>query len=937
MNPVLKKFFASRSIYYLVVDRNLTIQELSPGIERFADSTNLLQVGEDVRLSFPELYGMEACMHEICQRQRSSFELIGVSRTHVPDSGLAQGEQQPNNQLDYQRLYSSNIEPGSSVARSESSLRSPSATQAMPAVVYMDIFISRFEQEELSRSGLTNLPHCLTDGVIILFEDVSQRMEIEQKLMQSSNEASLLLDALSTSNSYVEAILSSMADALIVTTASGTIKVVNTAAQELFGYQEAELAGQNISTLIDVPEFVVPQPIETPNRMSDLAVVSDRSNPDIPDLPGHTDDLASHTDQSIESSQSAFTFGNNYQPGAESTSRSFFYPDQNLQQSTFETTCRTKSGRKVEVSFLRSPIDLEDSFGLGNQQDIIYVGRDITVWQAKQRRINVQHEVTRILAESITIEQAAPNLLATICKYLDWDIGEFWIVERDRSVDPKLKRRNLRQARVLHCTDLWTSDTIDATAWQQETAQISFATGEGLPGKVWAQSNALWLDDLASSETDEAQRSPVVNDLGLRCGFGFPVQSSIAVWGVITCYSREIRDPDPDLLQIGSIIGNQIGFFIDRKRAEMELRESEERYRDLFESAIDLMFENSSDLIQWVSAEGRLVYVNRAWKQVLGYSETEIAELVFADIIHPDCRDRYDQLLAGLNTTTTEPTNVASEAKLELIARNGEKVFVEGTVNCKYAEGKLVAVRAIFKDITERLIAEAALRQQKERTDRLLLNILPATIADRLKQETETYFADNSTVLHQGSVIAESFADVTVMFADIVNFTEIASSLSPIELVSLLNQIFSSFDLLCEQYGLEKIKTIGDAYMVVGGLPTPRADHAMAIAAMALAIQVELAKLNQQSGRNLQMRIGIHSGPVVAGVIGLKKFIYDLWGDTVNIASRMESQGLVGKIQVTAPTYELLQHCYLFEKRGTINIRGKGNMSTYILLGQKTP
>ncbi|AFY68830.1 adenylate/guanylate cyclase [Thalassoporum mexicanum PCC 7367] len=933
MNPVLKKFFASRSICYLVVDRDLVIKEISPGLERFADTTELLQVGEDVRLSFPELYGMEACMQEICQRQRSSFELVGVSRAIQP---IDNSEGEDNLSVSIDNIdRDTESQPDQLTADTSRSDRSDRRSSQLPRTeFYMDIFISRFEQEELNRSGFTNLADNLVDGLIILFEDVSDRMEIEQKLMQSSNEANLLLDALSTSNSYVETILSSMADAMIVTTASGMIKVVNAAAQQLFGYPEAELAGQHISTLIAIAAPMAK--IETQSAKQDNQNISPAG---AQAQPGQS---ALHPQPEAPNPIAA-----------EDDQQAFFFPAQNLRQSAFETTCRTKSGKKVVISFLRSTVELEDSFGLGNRQDIIYVGRDITAWQARQQRITIQHEVTRILAESITIEQAAPQLLAAICKHLDWDIGEFWIVERDRSLTNQSNqsraqtiRRNLRQARVLHCTEMWHSDKIDARDWQQETSHRDFAIGEGLPGKVWAQTNSLWMANLANSKpgndlsdtaniTEISERATIASELGLQCGFGFPIQSSIAVWGVITCFSREVRDPDLDLLQIGANIGNQIGLFIDRKRAEMELRESEERYRDLFESAIDLMFENSSDLIQWVSAEGRLVYVNRAWRNVLGYSETEIAELLFVDVVHPDCRDRYRQLLAGLNVTTTDPANVASEAKLELITSDGSKVFVEGTINCKYADGRLVAIRAIFKDITERLIAEAALRQQKEQTDRLLLNILPATIADRLKQETNIYLANETSVVPQGSVIAESFNAVTVMFADIVNFTEIASTLNPIELVGLLNQIFSSFDRLCEQYGLEKIKTIGDAYMVVGGLPTPSPDHAVAIATMALAIQSQLTQLNQQTKRNLQMRIGIHSGPVVAGVIGLKKFIYDLWGDTVNIASRMESQGIVDKVQVSASTYELLQHHYLFEKRGTINIRGKGNMPTYILLSPK--
>jgi class 3 adenylate cyclase len=223
---------------------------------------------------------------------------------------------------------------------------------------------------------------------------------------------------------------------------------------------------------------------------------------------------------------------------------------------------------------------------------------------------------------------------------------------------------------------------------------------------------------------------------------------------------------------------------------------------------------------------------------------------------------------------------------------------------------------------------QAMLKQlqiEQEKSERLLLNVLPQSIADRLKQGQHT--------------IADNFANVTVLFADIVNFTELAATLSPADLVQLLNQIFSTFDYLVEQRGLEKIKTIGDAYLVVGGLPIPRADHAEAIAELALAMQQAIAQFTLPGAGDMQplaMRIGINTGPVGAGVIGTTKFAYDLWGDTVNTASRMESHGLPGKIQVTAHTYDLLKGTYMFEQRGAIDVKGKGEMMTYLLTGKRS-
>jgi class 3 adenylate cyclase/AmiR/NasT family two-component response regulator len=213
------------------------------------------------------------------------------------------------------------------------------------------------------------------------------------------------------------------------------------------------------------------------------------------------------------------------------------------------------------------------------------------------------------------------------------------------------------------------------------------------------------------------------------------------------------------------------------------------------------------------------------------------------------------------------------------------------------------------------------LEEEQARSESLLLNILPKTIADQLKKAK--------------SIIAESFSDVSVLFADIVGFTQLSASISPIELVHLLNNIFSRFDNLVERYGLEKIKTIGDAYMVVSGLPSPRVDHGEAIAEMALDMQSEMAGFRLENSLDVSIRIGIHSGPVVAGIIGTKKFIYDLWGDTVNTASRMESHGIPDQIQLTEDTYKMLKDKYRLESRGSIYVKGKGDMMTYFLKGRK--
>ncbi|MEN9573441.1 MAG: hypothetical protein RL514_1296 [Verrucomicrobiota bacterium] len=212
-------------------------------------------------------------------------------------------------------------------------------------------------------------------------------------------------------------------------------------------------------------------------------------------------------------------------------------------------------------------------------------------------------------------------------------------------------------------------------------------------------------------------------------------------------------------------------------------------------------------------------------------------------------------------------------------------------------------------------------REAQEKSEALLLNILPRSIADRLK-------AGESTIV-------DTLPAVTVLFADLVGFTELSARITGTEMVRLLDELFTTFDLLAQEQGLEKIKTIGDAYMVVGGLPDPRPDHAHAIAELALNMIVAVEQ--QFAGKELpvRVRLGINSGPVVAGVIGRNKFSYDLWGDTVNTASRMESHGVVGAIQVSAATHQLLERDYTFTRRELTQVKGKGDLTAWLLTGRR--
>ena len=565
-------------------------------------------------------------------------------------------------------------------------------------------------------------------GSLILFlEDVTQQGMLEQSLVQSSNETNLLLSSLTVSKAYVDEIVSSMTDALFVTNKLGTIKTINQASEALLGYSPDELIGQPFGKIVAEHDFFF----------------------------------------------------------------QIFQPDPALKQSTFkdvEVICLTKGGEKISVSFSGASILTE----MEGVHDFLYIGRDVTDRHRTQQRLMLQYTTARILSESDTLSQAVSKLLPTVCQHLGWDVTNLWIVQDEaNSTTPQTQSpldswvstsQFLPPALHLKCVEGWSKPLASLRKFTEVVKPISLAQGVGLAGHVWATRSPQWMMDVTAEPNFFGVTSAI--EAGLHAAFGFPIRSNREILGVITFFSRSIRQPDPALLKAMAVIGNQLGQFIKRKQVE------------------------------------------------------------------------------------------------------------------------------------------SALREEQQQTERLLLNVLPEIIVDRLK--------------HAKGTIAEHFEEATVLFADLVGFTEMATRLSPIELVNLLNQIFSAFDGLTEEYKLEKIKTIGDAYMVVGGVPQKRADHAQAIAEMALAMQSEILRFNCQYDQNLKMRIGIHSGPIVAGVIGIKKFTYDLWGDTVNTASRMESHGVAEQIQVTEATYQRLKNQYAFQSRGLLTVKGKGEMMTYLLLGRQS-
>ncbi|MGK7901485.1 MAG: adenylate/guanylate cyclase domain-containing protein [Hormoscilla sp.] len=916
MNENLNQILIPGHMEYMVLDKNLVIETTSANLLRFAEVPAQLSIGSNIIVGFPELIGVEDLLIAVLEGQQESFDLKAIARTDARGNNI-----------------------------------------------YIDLYFIQDKNQEREEKKL-----------ILFVEDVTERMMLEQRLVQATNETDILLKALGQKQKYINHLITSIPDPLLVTTEKGKIKRVNKAAKELFGYEERELINQQISRILGEDNLLL-QVIQY-GGLSDGELLNN-----------------------------------------------------------LEVSCQTKRGEEISVAFSCSAIQTE----IEDLQDLIYVGRDITRSQRAQQRLVAQYTTTRILSESATITQAIPKLLQAICESMEWDIGEFWRPTKGEESEEITENLNLQEYqgkdnyKYLRCVQSWVRPSVKIPEFREMAKSITPFRGAGLEGKIWESCSSQWIKNVV--DDGSLIRSKIAAKEGLHGAFGFPIKSDGEVLGVISFYSREEKEVDEDLLQTTAVIGSQLGEFIKRKRAELALQESEERYRDLFE--------NASDLIQSVAADGKILYVNTAWRERLGYSEAEVAQLNLFDIIHPDCKE---EVISSLKRVMAGEK--VGQLKAEFITKEGNKLWVEGNANCKLVEGIAVANRGIFRDITERLQAEEALRQseanlaeaqkiahvgswtfdvatqtmswsdemfriygmepklpaptyaeqlqqvhhqdrkkwekklqvaiadgeayeldfrivrqdgqirhingrcecicneggeterilgtaiditerkqmnaalryQKLQTERLLHNILPARIAERLKQAQ--------------SAIAESFDNVTVMFADIVGFTEISARRSPTELVEMLNLIFSKFDQLSELHGLEKIKTIGDAYMVVGGLPVPRSDHAEAIAEMALDMQKGVSEFNAEIGEALQIRIGINSGPVVAGVIGTKKFIYDLWGDTVNTASRMESHGIPGSIQVTTSTYELLRDKYHFTVRGPINIKGKGPMTTYLLAGK---
>ncbi|AFY41374.1 adenylate/guanylate cyclase domain-containing protein [Nostoc sp. PCC 7107] len=769
VEQIFNKYSTLRKFEYLELDVHFCIVDKSEQVQRFAFQPEEVILGKDIRLGFPEFIGKEEILKSIIQGQQASFELVAIKRN---------GE----NQLD----------------------------------IYINIYVIGEITEKSSNRKL-----------IIFIEDVTEKIQSKQDLSKLTNATSLLSMTLVTYKNYMDTVITSMADALLITTNTGKIKKVNPAAQKLFDFSEEELINKPISLIFD-DNFLL------------LRIIN-------------------------------------------------HYSKINRDLQHFEVVCRKKTREKVRVAFSCTVMQKKNEV----LEDIIYIGRDITSRQRREQRNVAQYAITRILSESQSIKQAMPEILQAICQNLEWDVGELWTTNEYLSTNV-LKESDHT---VLRCVEIWSSRLIAAREFKAVTWQTTYLPSVGLPGQIWERRSALWIKNIL--DYGDLQRSPTAVTAGLRSAFGFPILDDNKILGVMTFFSRDVQPKDADLLQMMVSVGSQIAQFMKRKQAEDDLLESESRYRDICE--------NANDLIQSVNAYGRFLYVNRTWCQTLGYSATEVEEMNVFEIIHPDsqehCRQMFYRLMSG---------EKLDQVKAAFIAKNGQTVFLEGNINCKFAHGIPVATRGIFRNITRRVALEAALQQQQAETEQLWQTRIPASASNNLQALIEDKAAD--------------VMNVTVLCADIVGLNEIAALGSAMQLVNLLCPIFANFDRLCNRYGLEKIKTINEAYIVIGGLPAKRSDHAQAIAQMALDMQTAIATFNQENQQNLKLCIGIHTGVVTTAALGLM--------DTINIAKSIESQTLADTIQVSATAYEYIRDEFVLKLQHEIKIPHQQQMTTYLLLGK---
>ncbi|WP_017652885.1 PAS domain S-box protein [Fortiea contorta] len=761
LDRIFNKSSFLRKFGRLELNENFCILDISEQVERFSGVPEEIRQGKDIRLGFPEFMGLEDIFISILKGEEQIFALEGIRRRSA-------------NQTD----------------------------------TYIDIYIIG-EQRAVNSE----------DRLIIFIENVTEITALKQALSRRANEANQLSNNLKSYKSYMEQVITTMADALLVTNNAGKIKKVNVAAQKLLGFSEAELLGQPISLIIDDYQFV----------------------------------------ENAIKQHSLF--------------QQYF---QNI-----EVVCRNKKQEKLLLAFSCSVIQKK----VKGLEDIIYIGRDVTARQRREQRICAQYAISQILTESQTIKQAIPKILQAICQTLGWDLGELWTPSQ--YIAQPVQQDNMDA--VLRCVEIWSSRVVSVREFKAITWQTIYKPGAGLPGRIWARRSPHWINDITLDH--DLRRSPAADAAGLHAAFGFPILDEGEILGVMIFFSRETLPKDVELLQMMVSIGSQISHFVKRKQAEFALRESEERYRDLFE--------NAHDMIQFVNVYGSFLYVNDTWKQILGYNQAEIAKMNVFEIVHPDfqqnLRENFYRVMSG---EKIEPIQTA------FMTKNGQTIILEGQINCKFVENQPVATRGIFRQIIGTLTTQTTLNHQPESATQSL----------------------QSKKFHVSQLVNN---EITVLVADIVGVTEIAPRVNAMQLANLLNAIFSSFDRLMTQYGLDKLSTTNDAYIVYGDSSTHKLDHAQAIAQMSLDMQTAIAIFNAENHQNFHLRIGIHSGSINGEIAD------GSWKNIVNTAKKIESQASPGQIFVSNDTHQRLRTKFRLEKRSIMAINEQETITTYLFTGKK--
>lgn len=548
----------------------------------------------------------------------------------------------------------------------------------------------------------------------------------------------------------------------------------------------------------------------------------------------------------------------------------------------------------------------------------IQLQKEIRERQRAEEEIKLLLKVTQSISNVPDFPSALEVALSEVCQATGWIFGEAWI--------PNAEGTALECSSVFYYKNAAKDQTKFASvkSFRKHSELLHLQPNEGLPGRVWTQGKSEWIPDVSLQPNAIFLRYQLARNCGFKAGFAVPIVMPSSnfeqqlppreVLAVLAFFMLESPQEDQRLVEVVSAVAAQLGTVIKQKKAEAALRDKERYLR--------LIIDNIPQQIFWKDTNSVFVGCNKNWANAaeLEHPEAVVGMTDYDLIANPIQAENYRAQDRRIMETDQAEFHIVETKQKNL---EGQNILLDvNKIPIHDSEGNVIGILGVLEDITQRQQAETALRVEQEKSERLLLNVLPKAIADQLKQDN--------------SAIAEQFKEVTIMFADIVDFTPLASKVSPTELVNLLNEIFSSFDKLAEQHNLEKIKTIGDAYMVVGGVPTVQSNHAEAVAEMALDMQEKISQFKRDNHEPFQLRIGINTGSVIAGVIGIKKFSYDLWGDAVNLASRMETQGIAGSIQVTAATYQYLKDKYLFEKRGTLLVKGRGEMITYWLKGRKT-